>query len=622
MEIIRKHATFIAVLGISLFGLVSLWLAATDSLTFDERAHIPAAYSYVRYGDIRLNPEHPPILKDLAGIPLLFLQPQFPLASPEWQNGPNEQWEVGSMFLNCSRPELACNDTKLLTFWARVPLILISLLLALFLFWWARSLAGPLAGLTALILFITDPNILAHNHLVTTDVGIAAFLVFSFYFFLRFLKFPSWKNTLLAGLFFALVQLVKFSAVLLFPLFLLTLVLYVFLIPLPTDGSKNRFKILGNYIGKSLVFILFYVIFVYVVYYFHTLTTPTDHLVSIAHRMFSERGLGPLATSVIEYMSAFPSLTPYTAYLLGIFMVFGRVAGGNTNYFLGNVGSDAQIEYFPVVFLAKETLPFLILLGITLFYSIVRLMRNSLSPDPLQSNSLRVRFIRHIDAFLIFSFLILYSALSIFGNLNIGFRHLFPILPFLYLWIAKSLFTIIRDPRLKPLTKNFVGALAAILLGIQILIPVFSYPHYLSYYNEAAGGTAKGYTITTDSNYDWGQDLGRLETFINRHNSCTDLNMTASTLDCRPYLPELPQIETIRVDYFGGENPAWVLKNMYEGWWSDRAPESGWYAISINTLQENWTVHQNETEGGNYLWLQKYQPVARAGQSIFIYYIP
>lgn len=622
MEGLQKHATLIAVIALILFGTVSVILASTDSLTFDERAHIPAAYSYVKYGDIRLNPEHPPILKDLAGLPLLLLQPQFPLASYEWQKGLNEQWAVGSMFLHCNHPEMACNDAATLTFWSRLPLVFVSLLLATFLFWWGRKLGGSLAGLTALILMVADPNILAHNHLVTTDVGIAAFLLFSFYFFLQFLKNPSWKNTLLAGTFFALVQLVKFSAVLLFPLFLITLFLYVLLLPLPS--GKNRFMVLCSYLSKSFVFIFLYAALVYLVYFFHTLSTPVEQLVGIAHMMFPEHALGPLARSIIEYTSSIELLKPYAAYLLGILMVFGRVAGGNTYYFLGDVQSDAQMSYFPIVFLSKETLPFLILLAITLGYSVVRFIRNTFRPDQTQSISLRNRFVRHIDAILMFSFVLLYTLLSIFGNLNIGFRHLFPILPFLYLWIAKTVFTILKDPRLSAGFKNIFGFVVAALMMIQILIPFFSYPNYLSYYNELAGGTAKGYEVATDSNYDWGQDLGRLRNFVAYHNVCVDSTHMTTTLNCNAYLPELPRIEKIRVDYFGGESPSYVLKDVHEGWWSERPRESGWYAISINTLQERWATAtaSSQTSENGYLWLQKYTPVARAGQSIFIYYIP
>jgi hypothetical protein len=45
MDIIKKHSTLFATLLILLFGGVSLLLASKDSLTFDEKAHIPAAYS-------------------------------------------------------------------------------------------------------------------------------------------------------------------------------------------------------------------------------------------------------------------------------------------------------------------------------------------------------------------------------------------------------------------------------------------------------------------------------------------------------------------------------------------------------------------------------------------------
>jgi hypothetical protein len=495
------------------------------------------------------------------------------------------------------------------------------MLLALALFCWGKKSAGSVAGLLALIFLVTDPNVLAHNHLVTTDVGIAAFLVFSFYFFLQFLKVPSWKNTILAAIFFALVQLVKFSAVLLFPLFFLATLFYTLLRPLPADGSMGRLRMVCTYFGKSLAFILLYLILIYGAYYFHTLSTSPAQLVAIAYEMFPEKDLGPLARHIIESTSSIELLKPFAAYLLGIFMVFGRVAGGNTHYFLGNVEVDAQASYFPIVFVSKETLPFLILLALTLFYSVVRFIRNSFHPDPEQPTSLRLRFVRHIDAVLIFSFVLIYSLLSIFGNLNIGFRHLFPILPFLYLWVAKTILTILKDPRLSTGPKNVFSLLVVTLITIQILIPFFSYPNYLSYYNEVAGGTAKGYEIATDSNYDWGQDLGRLRSFIAHHNLCTDTTLT-STFNCSTYLPELPRIEKIRVDYFGGGSAARTLGSIHEGWWSERPPESGWYAISINTLQENWTSRAGSQETNNYLWLQKYTPLARAGQSIFIYYIP
>jgi hypothetical protein len=219
-------------------------------------------------------------------------------------------------------------------------------------------------------------------------------------------------------------------------------------------------------------------------------------------------------------------------------------------------------------------------------------------------------------------FIVFYSVLSITGNLNIGFRHLFPIIPFLYLLVAKNSVAILKDPRFSDSLRKSLGYLFGILIVIQISIPIFSYPAYLSYYNPLAGGTAQGNLIAVDSNYDWGQDLFRLKNFIAYHNYCTTAGL--STFSCDEYLPHLPPIEKIRVEYFGGSDAEQELSGVFEKWSSEKPKETGWYALSLNPLQENWVSSAAEGKNINksYLWLLGYQPVAKAGTSILIYYIP
>ena len=48
--------------------LHSLWATSLDGFTIDEPYHIAAGASYVRWGDFRLNPEHPPLVKLIAGL--------------------------------------------------------------------------------------------------------------------------------------------------------------------------------------------------------------------------------------------------------------------------------------------------------------------------------------------------------------------------------------------------------------------------------------------------------------------------------------------------------------------------------------------------------------------------
>src|SRR5690348_15242710 len=75
-----------------------LYAARTDSAIMDELAHIPAGYGYVHNLDYRLNPEHPPLVKALAMLPVLLLGPNFPTTSDAWQNQVNAQWDMGAKF--------------------------------------------------------------------------------------------------------------------------------------------------------------------------------------------------------------------------------------------------------------------------------------------------------------------------------------------------------------------------------------------------------------------------------------------------------------------------------------------------------------------------------------------
>src|SRR4030042_4830723 len=110
--------TLALILSVSLALMVGSSLS--ESATMDELAHIPAGYSYAKYLDYRLNPEHPPLVKILAGAPLLFLDLNFPDDSSAWREEVNAQWKMGDLFLYQSG-----NNPDQIIQWARVgPMIL------------------------------------------------------------------------------------------------------------------------------------------------------------------------------------------------------------------------------------------------------------------------------------------------------------------------------------------------------------------------------------------------------------------------------------------------------------------------------------------------------------------
>ena len=67
----RKGHIALLASGLLLYGALAVSSMRTTSAVFDETAHLPAGYTYLTTRDFRLNPEHPPLAKELAALPLL-----------------------------------------------------------------------------------------------------------------------------------------------------------------------------------------------------------------------------------------------------------------------------------------------------------------------------------------------------------------------------------------------------------------------------------------------------------------------------------------------------------------------------------------------------------------------
>jgi len=198
----------------SLFLMINSSLR--ESATMDELAHIPAGYSYVAKLDYRLNPEHPPLLKALSALPLLFADLNFPTNIKAWTEDINGQWDMGTAFIYQSG-----NDADLIIQLSRIAPMLMTLLLILFTYLLAKKVMGDKWALIPAAFVAFSPTFLAHGHYVTTDVAAAFGIVSATYFFAKAIEKNTWKNLALAGLFFGIAQLLKFSMFLLVPYFML-----------------------------------------------------------------------------------------------------------------------------------------------------------------------------------------------------------------------------------------------------------------------------------------------------------------------------------------------------------------------------------------------------------------
>jgi hypothetical protein len=181
--------------------------------TFDELAHLPAGYSYWATHEIRLNPMHPPLVKELCALPLLLMDVRLPADAASIRGStvdPLYQWEFGRRFF-------AANDPVRMLFWGRLPAVLLSLALALLVYAWAGELWGAGGGLLALFLYVFDPSVTAHAQLVATDVGLALFATLFVFTLRKALARPTAASVTAAGAALGLALATKFSALALLP---------------------------------------------------------------------------------------------------------------------------------------------------------------------------------------------------------------------------------------------------------------------------------------------------------------------------------------------------------------------------------------------------------------------
>ena len=213
--------------GFSLMAsvLIAIFLAQgflasrVKSPVFDETGDISAGLSYVQSGEIRANLQHPPLLKELAGVSLWLGGVRLP-ETPQVH-----EMLAGGGERTAGSELIAANGPDRVMFLARLPFVLLAAALGVLIWWWGRQIAGDTAALAALFLYTLSPNILGHGYLVTLDVGLAAFTVLFFYSLWRYLEAPDWARLVVCGVAMGLMLCAKFSALFLLPVAALLLVM-------------------------------------------------------------------------------------------------------------------------------------------------------------------------------------------------------------------------------------------------------------------------------------------------------------------------------------------------------------------------------------------------------------
>lgn len=597
------HLVLAGVLLAGMFGL-SLYSMKDNSGIVDEIAHIPAGYSYVKYGDYRLNPEHPPLVKDLAGLPLLFMDVDFPNNERPWTTDTNGQWEAGWSFIY----HLG-NDASAILYWSRMPVLLLTIGFGIWLYWWTKRRWGVAVGLLTLFFYALSPNVLAHSALVTTDAGATATLFMAIVAFAWYATKPSWQRLLGFSLVLAIAQLTKFSAFMLYPYLLMVSVGMVMVWRQPASWLSR----LKHYVGGLIAASAASMAWVWLAYVPHTWNMPQDAQDQLIRgSIYDERwqGLVQFMTNIND-MSV---LKPLVQYLLGVLMVFGRVQGGNVTYFNGQVSNQSFHWYFPQLFVMKTQVALLIFM-VMLVGAIAWRVSRTVSARRLMT-AFAANFRSHTAEWALGGFAAFYFSVSVAGNLNLGIRHILPVYVPLFLLVAIGMVQWIRRSQgARKVWLAGVLTVGAVWYGASTAIAA---PYFIPYFNEIAGGSGNAYKYFSDSSVDWGQDLVRLHQYVEDH----------------------PEIDKIAIDYFGGGSPDYYFcdrrytdsgeliatsagydcsKSKFEPWHAQYGEYQGDYIAVSETFLENdrWYAAREGHDG--YKYLREREPVAKIGYSIYVY---
>ena len=617
----KRHPTgaIACLIGICiLVAALMLWTTWTDSAINDEIAHIPAGYDYVRHLTYNLNPEHPPLIKALASASTILLQPNFPTTNLGGTNSTTDEWTIGGKFLYESG-----NNADMIVRIARLAPIAITILTIIFIYLLSRMFMGQWWSLAPSFLFALDPTVLAHGHYVTTDVGAAFGVVTATYYFLQHLVAQSKRSLWCAGIAFGIAQLTKFSTIILIPFFFLLHLVRQIDAGTKKSGGEGKTQKIGTKPLRDLVYIFLigYAI-VYAVYALFTVNYPLsrqviDTVAMLRQRLGDIHGLG----SFDVWMAGNAILRPFAQYLLGILTVTSHVSGGTFAYAFGQVSLGSGWWYFPAIFLLKEPLPTLIIILVALGAGLVSFFTRMAAHGKVPDDETKRNPHHAFFVFALLSFIVAYWCVSMTSPLDHGIRYLIPTLPFIYVLSIYAWNVLLRPVTNSPGVRRIARtagfcALCGLLLWLSVET-LFTAPNFLSYYNELGGGTWNGYHWATDSNYDWGQDLLRFQSFMNQH----------------------PEISSIAVGDLGRADIHYYLGNRAVDWSSAQGnpADAGihWFAVSIDTLEmatQPMASGLARNASDTYAWLTALRPAQsgmgnvpapdyRVGMSIFVYHL-
>ena len=521
------------------------------SATWDEPQHLAAGVLALRDDDYRLDPEHPPLLRMWAALPVTRAHME-----PALIDGENPtDWVAVVQFYFAHKFMYQVNDADRMLYRARFMVVVLGVLLGGLLFCWVKEWLGFWPATMTLACYCLEPNLQAHASLVTTDFGVTVFMFATLYFLWRTCRTWSAGNVGGMTIFFALAIVSKFSALVLGPVVLALLLVHL-----------RRLK--WHRVAGAVVLLTAVSWFaVWAVYGFRY--APSRNPTWLFH--FDQQAEAKENTPAVARLVGWTDSHRLLPNAFSQGFLLGRMkAQKHSAFFAGRHSTTGWWYFFPAAFAIKTPVALLLLMA--------------------GGTALCWRRWRR-EALFIGLPVVFYVGVAMTQPLNIGLRHILPVYPLLLLLVAIGVAELLKRP---PAVLVLIG-----VLGVAEFAR--AYPDNLAFFNLFVGGPRNGYRYLVDSNLDWGQDLKGLKVWMDRND-----------------------VKHIALSYFGTADPAYYgiqcthlpgtafyLENAVT------APQlPGYVAVSATCLQG---AYLSEAGRSFYLPLLEREPVARVGNSIFVY---
>lgn len=359
-------------------------------------------------------------------------------------------------------------------------------------FVWGRSLYGAQAGLLALMLYASDPNLIAHGQLVTTDIWAAGGIAAASFFFWRHLIRPSAMRAVLSGVVLGAALLTKYTALALYPLFAVTAAAF-YAEALHTQLRQRDWvamsRALRRAAGHAVILVVVSGAVVNAGFLFdRTGTTLRGYTFRSGAFRTLRRRAGTLARV--------PVPLPYP-YLEGLDWVVQRERTGEGYGAIYLRGELRRGRGFP---------------GYYLWASLYKMPLGTLALALAGLAALALALWRHVSLRhewpLIIPLLFFGMYFNFFYRAQIGMRYFLVVMPLLYVLASRLVATALNRRRLVPIALTVAWSWGSMLSF---------FPHFLPYTNELIPDRRLAYRVFADSNLDWGQHVWYFEQYMAAH---------------------------------------------------------------------------------------------------------